>query len=196
MTESHGWHFASFHLDLRAARLWRGAEAVHLTAKAFGVLRHLVAHAGQLVTKDDLFAAVWATAYVSDAALAVCIRELRQALGDVAHSPQYVETVRGRGYRFIAPMDRKFKRHFSPLLPPLASGPPPSAAPPRPRRLPRPRRPAARRSAARGGLDRPLRRGEAAASAVSRGEGLGTAGSEKPRARHSHCKAKAMEIEK
>jgi non-specific serine/threonine protein kinase/serine/threonine-protein kinase len=60
MVETHGWRFASFHLDLGAERLWRDAEAVHLTAKAFGVLRHLVEHAGQLVTKDDLFAAVWA----------------------------------------------------------------------------------------------------------------------------------------
>ena len=104
MAETHGWHFASFHLDLGAARLWRSTEAIHLTAKAFGVLRHLVEHAGQLVTKDDLFAAVWATPYVSEAALAVCIRELRQALGDTAQTPQYVETVRGRGYRFVCPV--------------------------------------------------------------------------------------------
>src|SRR5262245_20432006 len=101
MVETHGWHFASFYLDLGAERLWHGADAVHLTAKAFGVLRHLVAHAGQLVTKDELVAAVWATPYVSEAALAVCIRELRQALGDTALTPQYVETVRGRGYRFV-----------------------------------------------------------------------------------------------
>ena len=63
---------------------------------------NLARRAARLVTKDELFAAVWGAAYVSDAALAVCIRELRQGLGDAAQTPQYVETVRGRGYRFIA----------------------------------------------------------------------------------------------
>jgi DNA-binding winged helix-turn-helix (wHTH) protein/predicted ATPase len=104
MAETSLWHFGPFYLDGGAERLWRGPEAVHLTVKAFAVLRHLVEHAGQLVTKDALFAAAWATPYVSDAALAVCIRELRQALGDTAQTPQYVETARGRGYRFIAPV--------------------------------------------------------------------------------------------
>jgi DNA-binding winged helix-turn-helix (wHTH) protein len=102
MGETRIWHFAPFRLDVEDERLWRGTEAVRLTAKAFGVLRCLVAQAGQLVTKDELFAAVWTSGYVSDATLAVCIRELRQALGDAAQTPQYVETVRGRGYRFIA----------------------------------------------------------------------------------------------
>lgn len=64
MVEPHIWHFALFRLDLEAERLWRGAEVLRLTAKAFAVLRCLVSHAGQLVTKEDLFAAVWGTAYV------------------------------------------------------------------------------------------------------------------------------------
>jgi predicted ATPase/DNA-binding winged helix-turn-helix (wHTH) protein len=104
MSETRGGHFGPFHLDLGAEQLWQGSEVVHLTAKAFAVLRHLVAHAGQLVTKEDLFAAVWASAYVSEAALAVCIGELRRVLSDSAQMPQYVETVRGRGYRFVAPI--------------------------------------------------------------------------------------------
>jgi DNA-binding winged helix-turn-helix (wHTH) protein len=78
MAETPLWHFGPFHLDVGAERLWRGSEAVRLRAKAFAVLRHLVAHAGQLVTKDALVATVWATPYVSDAALGVCVRELRQ----------------------------------------------------------------------------------------------------------------------
>ncbi len=104
MAEARSWHFGAFRLDLEAERLWCGTETVRLTAKAFGVLRCLVTQAGQLVTKDDLFAAVWDGAFVSEAALAVCIRELRLALGDAAQTPQYVETVRGRGYRFVAPV--------------------------------------------------------------------------------------------
>jgi DNA-binding winged helix-turn-helix (wHTH) protein/predicted ATPase len=104
MPETRMWYFAPFHLDLRAERLWQGTEPVRLTAKAFAVLCYLVEHAGQLVTKDALFAAVWASAYVSEAALAVCIGEIRRALGDAAQTPQYLETVRGRGYRFVAPV--------------------------------------------------------------------------------------------
>ncbi len=67
------------------------------------MLRQLVHHAGQLVTRDELFETIWSEAHVSDDALTVCIRELRRALGDQARSPQYIETVRSRGYRFIAP---------------------------------------------------------------------------------------------
>jgi DNA-binding winged helix-turn-helix (wHTH) protein len=86
MAERPIWYFAPFHVDLEDERLWRDTAAVRLTAKAFAVLRHLVEYAGQLVTREELFAAVWGTTYVSDAALAVCIRELRQALGDVART--------------------------------------------------------------------------------------------------------------
>ena len=113
MGETRIWHFAPFRLDVEDERLWRGTEAVRLTAKAFGVLRCLVAQAGQLVTKDELFAAVWTSEYVSEASLTVCIRELRQALGDAAQTPQYVETVRGRGYRFIAPVTADLSRPWS-----------------------------------------------------------------------------------
>src|SRR5262245_56356249 len=102
MRETHSLLFAPFRLDLGAERLWSGAEARPLTRKAFAALRYLVAHAGQLVTKDELIEAVWAVPYVSDTALAACIREIRRALDEQAHAPQFVETVRGRGYRFLA----------------------------------------------------------------------------------------------
>jgi predicted ATPase/DNA-binding winged helix-turn-helix (wHTH) protein len=96
--------FEPFHLDVGTERLWRGDERLRLTAKAFAVLRYLVAHAGQLVTKAELIEAVWALPYVSDAALTVCIGEIRRALGDTAQTPRFVETVRRRGYRFVAPV--------------------------------------------------------------------------------------------
>lgn len=74
--------FGPYRLDLAGARLWRGKHALRLTGKAFAVLRHLVTHAGELVTKDELFAAVWPRTVVSDDALASCIKELRQVLRD------------------------------------------------------------------------------------------------------------------
>lgn len=104
MRETHSLRFALFRLDLGAEQLWRGEEVRPLTRKAFAALRYLVGRAGKLVTKDELIAAVWAVPYVSDMALAACIREIRRALGDAAQTPQFLETVRGRGYRFVAPI--------------------------------------------------------------------------------------------
>ena len=96
--------FGSFLLDLLDERLWHGTEAVRVGSKALDVLRCLTATAGQLVTKGTLLETVWPEAPVGEAVVAVTIRELRQALGDVARTPQFIETVHGRGYRFIAPV--------------------------------------------------------------------------------------------
>ncbi len=94
--------FEPFRIDIADERLWRGEDVVRLTNKAFSVLRYLAEHPAKLVTKDALLDAVWPDTNVSEAAMTVCIRELRQALEDDAQSPQFIETVRGRGYRFIA----------------------------------------------------------------------------------------------
>src|SRR5215471_2511843 len=96
--------FGSFQLDVAKASLKRGKQALLLTPKAFNVLRHLVEHAGQLVTKDDLWRAVWSGVTVTDAALAVCVSEIRKALRDEPKTPRYIETVHRLGYRFIAPV--------------------------------------------------------------------------------------------
>ena len=83
---------------------WCGARRLTLTPRAFAVLRHLVEHAGRLITKDELFTTVWRDAVVSDAALASCIRDLRKALGDSSEAPRYIQTVHRRGFRFIGPV--------------------------------------------------------------------------------------------
>ena len=94
--------FEPFELDLADERLWLGTDPVPLTAKAFAVLQYLVENPQRLLTRNELFDAVWPHAYVSDGALTTCIRELRRALQDSARTPQFIETVRGRGYRFVA----------------------------------------------------------------------------------------------
>ena len=96
--------FGPFRLDLRDERLWRGDEAVPLSPKVYAVLCRLVSQAGQLVTKDALLEAVWPDSVVSESVLTVAMRTLRRALGDQARAPRYIETVHGRGYRFIAPV--------------------------------------------------------------------------------------------
>ena len=86
-----------------------------LTPKAYGVLLHLALHAGRLVTKQELFDAAWADVFVGDAALKVCIREIRKALEDDAQKPQYIETAHRRGYRFIAAVTEAASQ---PVVPP------------------------------------------------------------------------------
>src|SRR5215470_14131762 len=96
--------FADFRLDPSNVSLWRGKQALKLKPKAFDVLHYLVDHAGQLVSKDDLWRAVWSDVAVTDGVLAVCVTEIRQVLGDDPKAPRFIETVHRRGYRFIAPI--------------------------------------------------------------------------------------------
>jgi DNA-binding winged helix-turn-helix (wHTH) protein/predicted ATPase len=85
---------------------WCGDRRLELMPKAFAVLRHLVDHAGRLITKQELLETVWSDAAVSEAALSSCIRDLRKALGDSPQAPRYIETVHRRGFRFIGPVAR------------------------------------------------------------------------------------------
>jgi len=100
---------------------WCGEQRLQLMPRAFAVLRHLVEHAGRLVTKDELLATVWRDAIVSDAALASCIRDLRRALGDSSEAPRYIETVHRRGFRFIGPRDSQQSGSEAGGLPPRAA---------------------------------------------------------------------------
>ena len=84
--------------------VWRQGEAVHLTPKVWAVLRALTAQPGQLVSKATLLEAVWPEAVVSEAVLTECIRVLRQAFGETAQAPHWIQTVHRRGYRFLGPV--------------------------------------------------------------------------------------------
>jgi len=88
-------------MDPLNERVWCGERLCKLTPKAFAVLRYLMEHAGQLVTKQALLRAAWADTAVSAWALTTCIREIRKALGDQPQAPQFIETVPRRGYCFI-----------------------------------------------------------------------------------------------
>ncbi|MGH7837929.1 MAG: winged helix-turn-helix domain-containing protein, partial [Candidatus Binataceae bacterium] len=69
--------FPPFRLDSVNAQLWRGEEEINLRPKTFDVLRYLVDHPGQLVTKAMLLDAVWGEVSVSDSMPATCVAELR-----------------------------------------------------------------------------------------------------------------------
>jgi predicted ATPase/DNA-binding winged helix-turn-helix (wHTH) protein len=93
--------FGCFQLD-PIQGLRRGNEEVRVTPKSLSVLLLLVERAGEIVTKDEIFRAVWRDTAVSDSALTSCIQELRHVLRDDARLPRFVETLHRRGYRFVA----------------------------------------------------------------------------------------------
>jgi TolB-like protein/Tfp pilus assembly protein PilF len=96
--------FGPYRFDAQSSRLWTGEQEIRLTPKSAAVLGMLVQHAGQPVTKQELFASVWSNTVVSDDALVTCIQELRKALKDDARVPSYIETRHRSGYRFVAPV--------------------------------------------------------------------------------------------
>jgi DNA-binding winged helix-turn-helix (wHTH) protein/predicted ATPase len=99
--------FGRFRLDPANERLWLGEQPVALRPKPFAVLRHLVEHRGELVTKQQLLDSIWPSTFVTDAVLKDSIRQVREALGDDAAAPQYIETAHRRGYRFIAQLSEQ-----------------------------------------------------------------------------------------
>ncbi|MEL6704834.1 MAG: winged helix-turn-helix domain-containing protein [Bacteroidota bacterium] len=82
----------------------RRSQAVSVEPRVMAVLTYLAQHAGQVVTRSDLLDAVWADVVVNEDALTRAVSELRKLFGDDPRAPRFVETVRGRGYRLIAPV--------------------------------------------------------------------------------------------
>ncbi|HEX2343403.1 MAG TPA: winged helix-turn-helix domain-containing protein [Vicinamibacterales bacterium] len=101
-----GLTFGEYRFDRTAGRLWFHEREIRLTPKAAGVLAALIERAGELVTKQELFASLWRDVAVSDDALTSCVKELRKALADNVKQPRFIETRHRRGYRFIAPLSK------------------------------------------------------------------------------------------
>jgi DNA-binding winged helix-turn-helix (wHTH) protein len=99
--------FGIFELDLRAGELRRNGSKVRLQEQPFQVLTVLLARPGEVVTREELQKKLWpADTFVDfDHSLNAAIRRLRDALGDSAENPRFVETVARRGYRFLAPLN-------------------------------------------------------------------------------------------
>jgi TolB-like protein/DNA-binding winged helix-turn-helix (wHTH) protein/Flp pilus assembly protein TadD len=96
--------FGVFELDLRAGELRKRGLRVRLQQQPFQVLAMLLEHAGQVVGREELQKKLWpADTFVDfDHGLNKAINKIREALGDSAESPRFVETVARRGYRFLA----------------------------------------------------------------------------------------------
>ncbi|SFW29557.1 ATP-binding protein [Luteibacter sp. UNCMF366Tsu5.1] len=108
--------FDGFRLDTRDHMLWRvenpgEAVPVALVGKAFDVLRYFVERPGRLVTHEELLEALWSGVDVQPEVLKGYVLTIRNALGDTARAPRYIETQRGRGYRFIATVRTPLESH-------------------------------------------------------------------------------------
>ena len=102
-------NFSSVAFDLKARELHRAGIKVKLQDQPFRVLAMLVEHAGEMVTREELQQEIWPTdVYVTfDQGLNNAIKKVRDALGDSADSPRFVETVARHGYRFVAPVSTR-----------------------------------------------------------------------------------------
>jgi len=101
--------FGVFEVDLRNGELRKGGVLVKLQQQPFKVLALLVSRPGDIVTREELRGQIWGgdTFVDFDQGLNFCIKQIRVALGDQADTPRYVETLPRRGYRFIAPLERR-----------------------------------------------------------------------------------------
>jgi DNA-binding winged helix-turn-helix (wHTH) protein/predicted ATPase len=115
--------FPPFELDLATSTLWRGTQRYRLKPQAAAVLCYLVEHAGQVVSKDELLAALWPDVHVHPGVLKTLIWELRQVLHDQPKAPRFIETLPRRGYRFIGPLRREPQAGASGVPPVKLGGP-------------------------------------------------------------------------
>jgi Tol biopolymer transport system component/DNA-binding winged helix-turn-helix (wHTH) protein len=121
--DSHSlFRFGEFELDITAYELRRGGQPVHLERQPMDLLILLLERHHQLVGRADIVKRLWDPGVFVDVEMGVntAIRKLRQSLGDSRESPAFVETISGKGYRFIAPVDNPAPQPSSTIEP----GPP------------------------------------------------------------------------
>lgn len=109
MQSNHGqFRFGGFEICLKAAQLRKtaGGAEIRLAPQPFQLLVLLVSRAGELVTRDEIRAALWSdgTTVEFDLGVNFCIRQIRIALQDNPREPQYVATIPKKGYRFLQPV--------------------------------------------------------------------------------------------
>lgn len=95
--------FGDFRLDTARRRLFRGRDPIALQPKAFDLLAYLADRRERVVTREELFSALWPDTFVQDANLPQTVSVLRRALGESGQEGAFIATVPRRGYQFVAP---------------------------------------------------------------------------------------------
>src|SRR5438105_4998132 len=101
-----GFRFGPFEFDGATGELRKGGTKIRLNGQAVQVLTVLLENAGRLITREELRSHLWpeGTFVDFDHSLNAAVNRLRQRLGDSAENSCYIETLPGKGYRFIAPV--------------------------------------------------------------------------------------------
>jgi len=127
--------FGVFNVDLRAGELTRLGKRVRLQEQPFQLLAMLLEKPGVLVTREELHLKLWPETTVDfDHGLNKAISKIREALGDSAENPRFIETVARRGYKFLADVtvvgDEQARPETGDLVPPQDPEPPENVEPP------------------------------------------------------------------
>ncbi len=98
--------FGLFEADLQSGELWKAGKRIKIQSQPFKVLTMLLEHPGEVVSREDLQLRLWGKDTIVDFehSLGTAINKIREALGDSAENPRFIETLSRRGYRFIAPV--------------------------------------------------------------------------------------------
>ena len=98
--------FGLYEVDLQTGELWKAGRRIKIQTQPFKVLAALLERPGEIVTREELQLRVWGpdTTVDFDHSIGTAINKIREALGDSADNPRFVETLARRGYRFIAPV--------------------------------------------------------------------------------------------
>jgi serine/threonine protein kinase len=113
-------HFAGFRLDLRTGELQdESGKTARLPDQPFRILKTLLEHPGEVVTREELRKCLWPndTIVEFEHSISAAMNRLRQALGDSAEAPQFIETLARRGYRFMVPVQFEAAKPSPPSLP-------------------------------------------------------------------------------
>jgi DNA-binding winged helix-turn-helix (wHTH) protein len=137
MTESPAarrYRFGAFEADASTGELRRQGIRIRLNAQPFQVLLALLKRPGELLTREEISRELWPDGTFVDYEHGVnsAVNRIREALGDTAGSPRFVETLARRGYRFVAPVEQIGQREDLPSEPSSPASPEPSAATPEP----------------------------------------------------------------
>ena len=108
VSTDQSWRFGVFEVDTRKVELRRDGTPVKIREQSFLILVYLLEHAGEIVAREEFRRVLWPSdTFVDfDHSLSMAVMNLRDALGDSADTPLYIETIPKRGYRFIAPSAR------------------------------------------------------------------------------------------
>jgi DNA-binding winged helix-turn-helix (wHTH) protein/class 3 adenylate cyclase/tetratricopeptide (TPR) repeat protein len=99
--------FGDYTLDMQRHELRAAGGVVQLDRQVFAVLAYLVQYRDRVVRRQELFEQLWPERFVSEAALERCIAVARRAVGDSGRRQRVIQTVHGRGYRFVAPVEER-----------------------------------------------------------------------------------------